>query len=210
MELAATAPRITPVVSEGGLVAPRRTGGAGAGTAPVSDGELIQRAGHGDRAALEVLYERYARTVYGLALRRLGDRGRAEDAVQETFVSIWRAARTFDPGRGPGAPWLFAVARNAIVDRLRARPEPTADAVDEPSPESGPDDRAEQSWTQWRVHRALEELPEREREVIALAYWSGLSQSEVAKSLDIPLGTVKTRTRSALQRLASILEGELQ
>src|SRR5262245_31600102 len=138
MEFAATAPRITPVVSEGGLVAPRRTGSAG-GTAPVSDGELIQRAGTGDRSALEVLYERYARTVYGLALRRLGDRGRAEDAVQETFVSIWRAARTFDPGRGPGAPWLFAVARNAIVDRLRARPEPTADAVDEPSPESGPD-----------------------------------------------------------------------
>jgi len=130
--------------------------------------------------------------------------------VQETFVSIWRAARTFDPKRGAGAPWLFAVARNAIVDRMRARPEPTADAVDEPSPEAGPDDRAELSWTQWRVHRALEELPEREREVIALAYWSGLSQSEVAKSLDIPLGTVKTRTRSALQRLASILEGELQ
>jgi RNA polymerase sigma-70 factor (ECF subfamily) len=186
MEFAATAPRITPVVSEGGLVVPRRTGAADGGAGAVSDAELIQRAGRGDRPALEVLYQRYARTIYGLALRRLGDR------------------------RGAGAPWLFAVARNAIVDRMRARPEPTADAVDEPSPEAGPDDRAELSWTQWRVHRALEELPEREREVIALAYWSGLSQSEVAKSLDIPLGTVKTRTRSALQRLASILEGELQ
>src|SRR5262252_1908395 len=175
-----------------------------------SDGELIQRTGEGDRAAFDKLYERYARTVYGLALRRLGDRGRAEDAVQETFVSIWRAARTFDPGRGPGAPWLFAVARNAIVDRLRARPEPTADAVDEPSPEAGPDDRAEQSWTQWRVHRALEELPEREREVISLAYWSGLSQSEVAEFLGIPLGTVKTRTRSALSKMSDILGDEVQ
>ncbi|HSP71697.1 MAG TPA: sigma-70 family RNA polymerase sigma factor, partial [Gaiellaceae bacterium] len=68
--------------------------------------------------------------------------------------------------------------------------------------------RAEAGWVQWRVHRALEELPEREREVISLAYWSGLSQSEVAEFLDIPLGTVKTRTRAALAHLAEILEGE--
>jgi RNA polymerase sigma-70 factor, ECF subfamily len=176
----------------------------------VSDGELIERAGTGDRFALETLYERYARSVFGLALRRLGDRGRAEDAVQETFVSIWRAAKTYSPERGPGAPWLYAVARNAIVDRGRARNEPPVEVADEPSFESGPDDRAEQSWTQWRVHCALEQLPASEREVIALAYWSGLSQSEVAGTLGIPLGTVKTRTRSALQRLAGILEGDLR
>src|SRR5919201_973616 len=176
----------------------------------ISDGELIQRAGEGDRSAFETLYERYARPVFGLALRRLGDRGRAEDAVQETFASIWRSARTYRPERGPGAPWLYAVARNAIVDRGRARPEPVAEAPDEPSPDAGPPDRAEQSWVQWRVHRALEELPEREREVIALAYWSGLSQSEVADFLGIPLGTVKTRTRAALQRIADILEGDLE
>jgi RNA polymerase sigma-70 factor (ECF subfamily) len=170
---------------------------------------LIQRAGGGDRAALETLYRRYARSVFGLALRRLGDRGRAEDAVQETFVSIWRAAKTYRPERGPGAPWLYAVARNAIVDRSRARSEPAVEVPDEPSDESGPGERAEQSWLQWRVHRALEELPPAEREVIDLAYWSGLSQSEVAERLGIPLGTVKTRTRSGLQRLAGILEGEL-
>ena len=196
------------MASEGGLVVPRRAADAGAVT--VTDGELIERAGQGDRSAFEVLYGRYARAVYGLALRRLGDRGRAEDAVQETFVSIWRAARTFDRSRGPGAAWLYAVARNAIVDRIRARPEPPAEVVEEPSPETGPADKAEHAWTSWRVHRALEELPEREREVIALAYWKGLSQSEVATSLGIPLGTVKTRTRSALQRLATILEGELR
>jgi RNA polymerase sigma-70 factor (ECF subfamily) len=101
------------------------------------------------------------------------------------------------------------VARNAIVDRGRARPEPPADAPEEASGEPGPPDRAEQSWIAWRVHRALEELPEREREVIALAYWSGLSQSEIAEFLGIPLGTVKTRTRAALQRLSELLEGEL-
>jgi RNA polymerase sigma-70 factor (ECF subfamily) len=176
--------------------------------ARVSDGELIQQAAAGDRRALEQLYARYARAVFGLALRRLGDRGRAEDALQETFVSIWRAAKSYRPDRGPGAPWLYAVARNAIVDRSRAKSETPVQPPDGASLESGPDIRAEQSWTRWRVHRALEELPAPEREVIELAYWHGLSQSEVAESLGIPLGTVKTRTRSGLQRLADLLEGE--
>jgi len=175
-----------------------------------TDAELIQRAGDGDRGAFEALYRRYARPVFGLALRRLGDRGRAEDAVQETFASVWRSARTYRPERGPGAPWLYAVARNAIVDRSRGRTEVGADAPDRASDEPDPSERTEQSWVAWRVHRALEELPEREREVIALAYWSGLSQSEVAEFLGIPLGTVKTRTRAGLQRLADLLEGELE
>jgi RNA polymerase sigma-70 factor (ECF subfamily) len=208
MAFVAAVPRIRAVVSEERLAPRKPADGVPSGS--VSDGDLIQRAGKGDRAALEALYSRYARSVFGLALRRLGDRGRAEDAVQETFVSIWRAARTYDPARGPGAPWLFAVARNAIVDRSRARNEPPIEAPDEPSSESGPEEQAELAWTQWRVHRALEDLPEHEREVISLAYWRGLSQSEVAQALGIPLGTVKTRTRSALQRLSTILEGELE
>jgi RNA polymerase sigma-70 factor, ECF subfamily len=173
-----------------------------------TDGELIQRAAGGDRSAFEDLYRRYARPVFGLALRRLGDRGRAEDAVQETFTSIWRSAGSYKPDRGPGAPWVYAVARNAIVDRARSRTEIPAEIPDEPAREDGPSDRAEQSWVQWRVHAALEELPEREREVLTLAYWSGLSQSEVAEFLGIPLGTVKTRTRSALAHLSDILGDE--
>jgi RNA polymerase sigma-70 factor, ECF subfamily len=176
--------------------------------AVTSDGELIQRAADGDRSAFEDLYRRYARPVFGLALRRLGDRGRAEDAVQETFTSIWRSAASYRPDRGPGVPWVYAVARNAIVDRARSRTEIPAEIPDEPAREDGPGDRAEQSWVQWRVHAALEELPEREREVLKLAYWSGLSQSEVADFLGIPLGTVKTRTRSALAHLADILGDE--
>ena len=175
-----------------------------------SDSELIQRAATGDRSAFEDLYHRYARPVFGLALRRLGDRGRAEDAVQETFASIWRSAASYRPDRGPGAPWLYAVARNAIVDRARARTEVPSDIPDEATTDAGPSDRVEQGWVAWRVHRALEELPEREREVLALAYWSGLSQSEVAEFLGIPLGTVKTRTRAALAKLADILGDDLQ
>jgi RNA polymerase sigma-70 factor (ECF subfamily) len=175
-----------------------------------TDGELIQRAATGDRGAFETLYERYARSVFGLALRRLGDRGRAEDAVQETFASIWRSAGSYRPDRGPGAPWLYAVARNAIVDRARSKTEMPAEIPEEASLDTGPADQAEQNWVSWRIHRALEELPEREREVINLAYWSGLSQSEVAEFLSIPLGTVKTRTRAALAKLSDILGDELQ
>jgi RNA polymerase sigma-70 factor (ECF subfamily) len=176
---------------------------------PTSDGDLIARVSEGDAGAFELLYRRYARPVFALALRRLGDRGRAEDAVQETFASIWRSAGSYKRERGPGAPWLYAVARNAIVDRRRSLGPAPAEPVDEPSNEAGPDERAEASWTAWRVHRALAELPEEERTLIELAYWGGLSQSEIADFVGIPLGTVKTRTRSALSRLADALEGEL-
>lgn len=175
-----------------------------------SDGELIQRAAAGDRSAFEDLYRRYARPVFGLALRRLGDRGRAEDAVQEAFASIWRSASSYRPDRGSGASWLYAVARNAILDRARSRGDIPAEIPDTPAADAGPDVRAELAWNAWRVHRALEELPEREREVISLAYWSGLSQSEVAEFLGIPLGTVKTRTRAALMRLSELLEDEVE
>ncbi|HEY8843794.1 MAG TPA: sigma-70 family RNA polymerase sigma factor [Gaiellaceae bacterium] len=176
----------------------------------LTDGELIRRTGDGDRGAFEVLYRRYSRPVFGLALRRLGDRGRAEDAVQETFASIWRAARSYRPERGPGAPWLYAVARNAITDRSRVRSEPPTEPPDAASPDVGPPERAEAGWTAWRIHRALEELSPNERAVIELAYWSGLSQSEVAEYLGIPLGTVKTRTRAALARLADQLEEDFE
>jgi RNA polymerase sigma-70 factor (ECF subfamily) len=175
----------------------------------MTDGELIARVGEGDRGAFEVLYRRYARPVFALALRRLGDRGRAEDAVQETFASVWRSAGSYRLERGPGAPWLYAVARNAIVDRRRSRAEPPTEVPETASPDAEPAERAEASWTAWRVHRALAELPDNERTVLELAYWSELSQSEIAEFLDIPLGTVKTRTRTALARLADALEGEL-
>jgi RNA polymerase sigma-70 factor (ECF subfamily) len=175
-----------------------------------TDGQLIERVAGGDRRAFDELYRRYARAVLGLAVRRLGDRGRAEDATQEAFVAIWRSARTFDSGRGNGAPWLYAVARNAITDGLRRTPSPVAELEDGPGAGPDPSEQAETSWTAWRVHRALEVLPEHERPVIELAYWRGLSQSEIAERMGIPLGTVKTRTRSALARLADALEEELR
>jgi RNA polymerase sigma-70 factor, ECF subfamily len=175
----------------------------------LTDGELVERIAVGDRDSFDELYRRYARAVHGLALRRLGDRGRAEDATQEVFTAIWRSARSYDPARGAGAPWLFTIARNAVVDGLRRSPEPPTEVPETPSEESGPPERAEQAWTAFRVHRAVETLPEHERPVIELAYWSGLSQTEIAAFLNLPLGTVKTRTRSALARLADLLDEEL-
>jgi RNA polymerase sigma-70 factor (ECF subfamily) len=174
-----------------------------------SDSDLVVRIAARDRAAFDVIYHRYIRSVFGLALQRLRDRERAEDAVQEMFAAVWRSAGSYKPERGPAAPWLYAIARNAIVDRVRARDDLPMEPPDMTSDEPGPAERAETSFVSWRVHRALETLPEREREVVELAYWSGLSQSEVASFLDIPLGTVKTRTRSALAHLADVLEGEL-
>jgi RNA polymerase sigma-70 factor (ECF subfamily) len=174
-----------------------------------SDAELLARVGDRDREAFELLYGRYVRPVFSLALRRLGDRGHAEDAVQDAFAAIWRSASTYRPERGAAGGWIYTVARNAIVDRLRRNgPAVDAELPELAAVEPGPAQQAEDSDVAWRVHRALEELQPREREVIELAYWSGMSQSEVAEYLGLPLGTVKTRTRSGLAKLATVLEGE--
>src|SRR6478672_9201159 len=121
-----------------------------------TDVELLRLIAGGDRPAFEELYRRYARSVLGLALRRIGDRGRAEDAVQETFASLWRSASRYDPGKGPGAPWLFTVARNTVIDTLRRSPElAVADGPEQTADDPGPDEAAETGWTSWRVHRAV-------------------------------------------------------
>ena len=182
----------------------------GAAWVGVNDGELLVAIADGSREAFEELHGRYHRAMLGLALSRLRDRGRAEDAVQEVFASVWRAAGTYRPELGPGAPWVYAVARNAITSRWRKKIDPVAEAFDEPSLEPGPAEQAEQSWQSFCVHRALETLPGHQRELVELAYWGGLSQSEIAQRLELPLGTVKTRTRTALKRLSEALKEDLQ
>lgn len=175
-----------------------------------SDSELLVAIADGDKAAFRALYDRYARAVLGLALRRLGDRGRAEDATQDTFTAIWRAAPSYRPDRGPGAPWLYAVARNAMTNQWRARVDLPVEVGEEVSLEPGPDEQTELAWSSFCVHRALEVLPATHRSLIELAYWQGLSQSEIATRLGMPLGTVKTRTRAALARLAVALQEDMQ
>jgi RNA polymerase sigma-70 factor, ECF subfamily len=172
----------------------------------VSDEDLLRRTGQGDSAAFDQLYRRFAQAVFRRALRQLRDPTRAEDATQETFAAIWRSAATYKPERGPGAPWLFAVARNAVVNQMRARVPTPMEPPDTIANEPGPSERAETATESARVHRAVAQLPPEQRAVIELAYWKELSQSEIAEALGLPLGTVKTRTRRALSRLADALD----
>ena len=113
-----------------------------------TDGALIERVAEREREAFEELYGRFARPVLGLALRRLGDRGRAEDSVQEVFAAVWRSAASYDRARGPGGAWLYTIARNVIVDAQRRRPAPTvADPPELVSKGPTPDEEAEASGT---------------------------------------------------------------
>jgi RNA polymerase sigma-70 factor (ECF subfamily) len=174
------------------------------------DQELLARVAAGDAPAFEDLYNRFSRPVYSLCLRALGDPGRAEDAAQDAFASIWRAASSFDRARGHPAAWILTIARNAATDAARRHvARPVAEAPDAPDPSRGPDERVVDSAQAFHVHAAVEALPAAEREVIELAYFSGLSQSEIASRLETPLGTVKTRTRTALRRLSGVL-GDLR
>ena len=123
-----------------------------------NDSRLIERVGRGDREAFEQLYKRFARPVLAMALRQLGDNGRAEDAAQETFAAVWRSAKSYRAERGTASAWLYAVARHAIIDRARQKRENAAEAPDEADVRAGPAERAEESWLTWRVHSALELL----------------------------------------------------
>jgi RNA polymerase sigma-70 factor, ECF subfamily len=178
--------------------------------APLSDEELLTRvASDRDSGAFDELYRRYSRAVYSLVVRTVRDAALGEDVVQETFAAVWRAARSFKPERGSATAWLFTIARNSAVDAIRARKitvavDPPETADDGP----GPEERSIADMEAFSVHAAVDSLPEREREVIELAYFHGLSQSQVAQRLELPLGTVKTRTRAGLSRLAERLEQE--
>jgi RNA polymerase sigma-70 factor, ECF subfamily len=176
----------------------------------LSDEELLERvADVRDREAFELLYCRYSRAVYAVVRRMLTDHGRSEDVVQEAFASVWRAAAGYRRDRGSASGWLFAIARNASADALRGRRITTvAEAPDLADPSAGPEQRTAAEMEAFAVHAAVDSLPDRERVVIELAYFSGLSQSEVAERLSLPLGTVKTRTRSGLARLAERLSSE--
>jgi RNA polymerase sigma-70 factor, ECF subfamily len=175
----------------------------------LTDEECMTRLGGPEvEAALSALYDRYARTVYGVGLKILGNRSLAEDLVQEVFLKVWRSADTFDSSRGSFSTWLYRVTRSCALDLYRKRAsrvrqvpdgDPHISAAMDSS--AGPQEVVDESWLSWRVSRALEALDAPHREVIELAYFGGLSQREVSERTGVPLGTVKTRTASAFRRL---------
>ena len=164
---------------------------------------LIHRIGEGARGdAVGELYDRYARRIFALGLSALGDRGLAEEVVQETFVRIWRAAGRYDPKRGAPASWIFTIARRVAIDLHRRAPCTIAGEA----PDAGAlDANLEGLVLELTVRDALDALGEQQREILELAYRQGLSQSEVAARLGIPLGTVKSRTFHALRALHAAL-----
>jgi RNA polymerase sigma-70 factor, ECF subfamily len=158
--------------------------------------------------ALSKLYDRYSRTVYGVGLKILGDRATAEELVQDVFLKMWRSSRTFDASRGSFSTWLYRVTRSAAIDLYRKRahkvhPVPNGELHVAAARDfsEDPQKMVDESWLSWRVSRALEVLDAPHREVIELAYFGGLSQREISKRTGMPLGTVKSRTRSAFERL---------
>jgi len=175
---------------------------------PTSE-NLLSRIADGDREAFEVLTRRFLRPIHAEALRVVGDAAAAEDVTQEVFVRIWRSADRFDADRGSAAAWICTIARNRARDHVRVRrPIPVEELPEQLDESTGADGTQLRDAEALDVHAALSELAEPLRELIELAYWHGLSQSEIADRLRVPLGTVKTRTRRALAQLAELLQGD--
>jgi RNA polymerase sigma-70 factor (ECF subfamily) len=158
--------------------------------------------------ALEALYEEYHRQALGLALRVLGNMGEAEEVVQEAFLAAWRAGHTYDSSRGSTRTWILTLVRNRAIDAVRARQrrpvQPLDDTHDPPDSADVPL-QAALNVDAARVAEALYKLPPEQRAVIELAYSSGLSHTEIAARLNLPMGTVKGRIRLGLDRLRQAL-----
>jgi RNA polymerase sigma-70 factor (ECF subfamily) len=162
----------------------------------------MRRFRDGDPEAVRAVYDRYNRPVFTVAIRALGDRSLAEEAVQQTFLQAWRASARFDPGRDPG-PWLYAIARRVAVDLYRRERRHETER-DEPEVAVLPQ-TFEGTWEAWEVRCALDRIPDDEREVLLATHFLGLTHDEAAERLGIPVGTVKSRSYRAHRRLAELL-----
>jgi len=180
------------------------------------DRALVARIGIGDEGALGELYDRHGRMTYSLAMAIVGERADAEEVVADAFGQAWRTANQFDPARGSVTAWLATITRTRALDLARSRSRraralqraaESGDGLAAPIADMShaPDRAAERQEARVLVARSLADLPEPQRRVIELAYFGGLTQTEIAAELAEPLGTVKTRIRAALEKLRNAL-----
>lgn len=182
----------------------------------LDDNALITLIVRADADALGELYDRYNRLVFSLAQASVGDPGTAEEITLDVFMRVWRRARTYQAEQSKVSTWLTSIARNRSIDELRrrgARPEQHSIEWTELAPvavprTNGPEVVAERAMQQQRVRAAIADLPEEQRQVVALAYFKGYTQREIAEGLGLPLGTVKTRIRLAMDKLRQALHAE--
>lgn len=182
-------------------------------TAELTDAELAASLAAGDVGALAEVYDRYGRLAFSVAVRILGDSGRAEDVVQECFLKLWTSSSSFDPGRGSLRTWLMTSVRNRSIDHLRGRGAHERQEREIPietrATGAGSDPWQEVAAAMERdaVREALHSLPSEQREAVELAYFGGYSHREIAEMIRVPLSTVKGRMRLALEKLHSYLQG---
>jgi RNA polymerase sigma-70 factor, ECF subfamily len=179
--------------------------------AHLSDEALLAAVARSDEAALAELYDRFGRIAYGLALRVLRDSALAEDAVQDAFLNVWRSAHRFEAGRAKASTWVLTFVHRRAVDLVRREERRRTEPL-EPEAEPATSSTAEAAELRGRreaVQRALAQLPEEQRRPIELAYYGGLSQTELAERLDEPLGTIKSRMFTGLKRLRELLSTEV-
>ena len=173
---------------------------------------LIMRVAAGDQLAMTSLYDTSSRVLYGLLLRILNEHTLAEEVLLDVYMQVWRQAASYDEVRGSPMAWMLTIARSRAIDRLRSGRQEllrrdTFEGLEENArSEIDVEETAEIAEVQGRVREALETLPAEQKEVIELAYYGGLSHSEIALHLEQPLGTVKTRIRSAMMKLRDILQ----
>ena len=172
---------------------------------------LVELVATGDQSALATLYDATNRLIYSLILRVLGDVSSAEEVLVDVYTQVWRQAASYDANRGAPLAWMATIARSRAIDRLRSgwqdqrRKEPLEVLGDAPANAASPEETTAASERQRFVREALNLLTPEQREVIELAYYSGLSHSEIAEKLKQPLGTVKTRTRLGMMKLREAL-----
>jgi RNA polymerase sigma-70 factor (ECF subfamily) len=180
----------------------------GSPKAEPADSDLVRQMQVGEESALEGLYARYGGLIFTLALRIVGDPELAREVLQDTFLRCWGGREAYDPARGRVPGWLMGIARNRAIDLLRSRPhqarlreEPLAGLASEPAQR----DATDFVTLRRAVASALQALPIRQRQAIELAYYAGHTQVEIARELGEPLGTIKSRTREAMERLRAVL-----